>query len=91
MGSGVVVVKGREGCGSDGSTCGDGGRSGLSPYVSGAAALCADGYYEWYPTQRTTKAGEPIKQPFFIRPEDGGVLAMAGLYGCARPTKLDEP
>lgn len=42
--------------------------------------LPADGYYEWYPTQELTKSGKPRKQPFFIRPADGGVLAMAGLY-----------
>jgi putative SOS response-associated peptidase YedK len=36
--------------------------------------LPADGYYEWYGEQRGRK------QPFFIRPRDGGVLAMAGLY-----------
>jgi putative SOS response-associated peptidase YedK len=42
--------------------------------------LPADGYYEWYPTQQKTAKGKPLKQPFFIRPRDGGVLAMAGLY-----------
>ncbi|MDQ3486030.1 MAG: SOS response-associated peptidase [Actinomycetota bacterium] len=42
--------------------------------------LPADGYYEWYPTQQHTAKGKPLKQPFFIRPRDGGVLAMAGLY-----------
>ena len=42
--------------------------------------LPADGYYEWYPTSRLTKAGKPMKQPFFIRPKDGSSLAMAGLY-----------
>ncbi|WP_036555965.1 SOS response-associated peptidase [Nocardioides insulae] len=42
--------------------------------------LPADGYFEWYPTQRTGKNGKPVKQPFFIRPADRGVLAMAGLY-----------
>jgi putative SOS response-associated peptidase YedK len=42
--------------------------------------LPADGYYEWYPTSRLTKAGKPLKQPFFIRPKDGSSLAMAGLY-----------
>jgi putative SOS response-associated peptidase YedK len=36
--------------------------------------LPADGYFEWY----GEKKGK--KQPFFIRPKDGGVLAMAGLY-----------
>ncbi|ROO83181.1 putative SOS response-associated peptidase YedK [Actinocorallia herbida] len=36
--------------------------------------LPADGYYEWY------KGEDGKKQPFFIRPDDGGVLPMAGLY-----------
>jgi putative SOS response-associated peptidase YedK len=50
--------------------------------------LPADGYFEWYPTDQVTKAGKPRKQPFFIRPRDGGVLAMAGLYEIWRdPTR----
>ena len=36
--------------------------------------LPADGYFEWYGETKGTK------QPFFIHPSDGGVLAMAGLY-----------
>lgn len=58
--------------------------------------LPADGYYEWYVTERLAptrsgKAGKPVKQPFFIRPRDGGVLAMAGLYEIWRdPTKTDD-
>jgi len=52
--------------------------------------LPADGYYEWYATEQRTKAGKPVKQPFFIRPRDGGVLAMAGLYEIWRdPTRPD--
>ncbi|MGH3447578.1 MAG: SOS response-associated peptidase [Nocardioidaceae bacterium] len=42
--------------------------------------LPADGYFEWYPTEQVGTSGKPLKQPFFIRPADGGVLAMAGLY-----------
>lgn len=42
--------------------------------------LPADGYYEWYPTQRIDTRGKPVKQPFFIRPRDGRPLVMAGLY-----------
>ena len=42
--------------------------------------LPADGYFEWYPTEQRTKAGKPLKQPFFIHPQDGSVMAMAGLY-----------
>jgi putative SOS response-associated peptidase YedK len=53
--------------------------------------LPADGYYEWYPTSQTTKSGKPVKQPFFIRPGDGGVLAMAGLYEIWRdPTRAED-
>lgn len=44
------------------------------------AILPADGYYEWYQSQEQTAAGRPRKQPFFIRPRDGRLLAMAGLY-----------
>ena len=36
--------------------------------------LPADGYFEWYGQTKGKK------QPFFIRPQDGGMLAMAGLY-----------
>ncbi|MDT9593714.1 SOS response-associated peptidase [Nocardioides zeae] len=42
--------------------------------------LPADGYYEWYVTEQTDAKGKPVKQPYFIRPDDGGTLAMAGLY-----------
>jgi len=46
--------------------------------------LPADGYFEWY--------GEKgRKQPFFIHPSGGGVLAMAGLYELWKdPTVTDE-
>lgn len=46
--------------------------------------LPADGYYEWYtpsdPQAPRSRSGAPVKQPFFIHPADGSVLAMAGLY-----------
>jgi len=61
------------------------------------AILPADGYYEWYePEQaraddRPTRSGKPRKQPFFIRPRDGSILAMAGLYELWRdPTRADD-
>jgi len=55
--------------------------------------LPADGYYEWYATSELTRAGKPKKQPFYIHPADGGVLAMAGLYEIWKdPTKgADDP
>lgn len=52
--------------------------------------LPADGYYEWYPTSQLTKNNKPVKQPFFIRPVDGGVLAMAGLYEIWRNGSVPE-
>jgi putative SOS response-associated peptidase YedK len=53
--------------------------------------LPADGYYEWYPTEQKTQAGKPLKQPFFIHPADGSVMAMAGLYEIWRdPTRDDD-
>jgi putative SOS response-associated peptidase YedK len=54
------------------------------------AILPADGYYEWYETSQLTKAGKPRKQPYFIRPKGGGVLAMAGLYEIWRDPTRDE-
>lgn len=42
--------------------------------------LPADGYYEWYETQRLNSSGKPVKQPFFIHRADRAPLAMAGLY-----------
>ncbi|WP_214409377.1 SOS response-associated peptidase [Sphaerisporangium fuscum] len=47
--------------------------------------LPADGYYEWY------RADKKTKQPYFIHPEDGGVMAMAGLYEYWKdPTRADD-
>jgi len=47
--------------------------------------LPADGYFEWYGETKGKK------QPFFIHPSDGSVLAMAGLYELWRDkTKADD-
>jgi putative SOS response-associated peptidase YedK len=60
-------------------------------FASRRCLLPADGYYEWYPTSQLSKAGKPLKQPFFIRPTDGHPLAMAGLYEIWRdPTRADD-
>lgn len=61
------------------------------PFASRRCLLPADGYFEWYATEQMTLAGKPVKQPFFIRPADGGVLAMAGLYEVWRdPARADD-
>jgi putative SOS response-associated peptidase YedK len=59
-------------------------------FASRRCLLPADGYYEWYPTEQRTKAGKPLKQPFFIHPADGSVMAMAGLYEIWRDPTRDE-
>jgi putative SOS response-associated peptidase YedK len=59
-------------------------------FASRRCLLPADGYYEWYPTELKTKAGKPLKQPFFIHPADGSVMAMAGLYEIWRDPTRDE-
>lgn len=41
--------------------------------------LPADGFYEWEPVPAAGSV-KAYKQPYFIRPEDGDVMAMAGLY-----------
>jgi putative SOS response-associated peptidase YedK len=52
--------------------------------------LPADGYYEWYETDVKNAKGKPVKQPFYITPKDGGVLAMAGLYEIWRDPDVAE-
>ncbi len=36
------------------------------------------------------QVGKPLKQPFFIHPSDGSVMAMAGLYEIWRNTEVDD-
>lgn len=60
-------------------------------FASRRCILPADGYFEWYETAQRTAKGKPRKQPFFITPEDGSVLAMAGLYEIWRdPAKPED-
>lgn len=46
--------------------------------------LPADGFYEWYGEAKGKK------QPFFIRPRDGGMMAMAGLYEIWRDPRIKD-
>ncbi|MEU6388072.1 SOS response-associated peptidase [Streptomyces sp. NPDC046939] len=41
--------------------------------------LPADGFYEWDPV-KDESTGKTRKQPYFIRPADDSVMALAGLY-----------
>ncbi len=66
------------------------------PFALRRAILPADGYYEWQ-TPPPSAPGEPRtrrrKQPFYLHPADGDVLALAGLYEFWKdPTKAaDDP
>lgn len=52
-----------------------------TPFAKRRCLLPAAGYYEWYAHQdEQPGAKRPRKQPFFIRPIDGRLLVMAGLY-----------
>jgi putative SOS response-associated peptidase YedK len=55
--------------------------------------LPADGFYEWYspdePGAPRTRAGKPLKQPYFITDPDGRSLPMAGLYELWRDAAED--
>ncbi len=58
--------------------------------------LPADGYFEWYATEQKVKGqrsskGRAVKQPYFIHPADGGILAMAGLYEIWRDKSVEDP
>lgn len=59
-------------------------------FASRRCIVPADGYFEWYDTERTNAKGKPVKQPFFITPEDGSILAMAGLYEIWRDRSVPE-
>lgn len=48
-------------------------------FASRRCLIPADGYYEWY-LQPAPGGTKQLKQPYFIRPVDGGRLSMAGLY-----------
>ena len=54
------------------------------------ALVPADGYFEWYAGQPVEGAKKPPKQPFYITPRDGSVLAMAGLYEFWKDREADE-
>ena len=54
------------------------------------ALVPADGYFEWYEREAEPGAKKPAKQPFYITPKDGSVLAMAGLYEFWKDRAADE-
>ncbi|MEV5987857.1 SOS response-associated peptidase [Streptomyces sp. NPDC052051] len=49
-------------------------------FVARRCLLPADGFYEWQRQDSDHGTGGARKQPYFIHPEDGRVMALAGLY-----------
>ncbi|MDB1087524.1 SOS response-associated peptidase [Streptomyces sp. ACA25] len=66
------------------------------PFAARRCLLPADGYFEWV-TGRSERQEEekgrrkrPRKQPYFVTPPDGSVMAMAGLYEFWRDRTLPD-
>ncbi|MBW9206630.1 SOS response-associated peptidase [Mumia sp. zg.B17] len=59
-------------------------------YAKRRALVPADGFYEWYASEKRDAKGRPVKQPFFIHAPDRSTLAMAGLYEIWRDRSLPE-
>jgi putative SOS response-associated peptidase YedK len=66
------------------------------PFATRRCLVPADGYYEWAtaPEERREeekgKRKRPRKQPYFVTPADGSVMAMAGLYEFWRDRTLPD-
>ncbi|MEU9789665.1 SOS response-associated peptidase [Streptomyces sparsogenes] len=66
------------------------------PFASRRCLLPADGYYEWVTAsgerqlEEQGKRKRPRKQPYFVTPVDGSVMAMAGLYEFWRDRTLPD-
>ncbi|AUA11372.1 SOS response-associated peptidase [Streptomyces sp. SID8382] len=66
------------------------------PFASRRCILPADGYYEWVTgsgerqLEEKGKRKRPRKQPYFVTPVDGAVMAMAGLYEFWRDRTLPD-
>ncbi|QXE34811.1 SOS response-associated peptidase [Streptomyces sp. GMY02] len=66
------------------------------PFLARRCIVPADGYYEWVTGSDERKLEEqgrkkrPRKQPYFVTPADGSVMAMAGLYEFWRDRTLPD-
>ncbi|MBP0459960.1 SOS response-associated peptidase [Streptomyces montanisoli] len=66
------------------------------PFAARRCILPADGYYEWMTgadERRLEEKGRgkrPRKQPYFVTPVDGSVMALAGLYEFWRDKTLPD-
>lgn len=49
-------------------------------FKSRRCVVPVSGFYEWKKTGQTGKGGKPAKQPYYIFPAEGKILALAGLW-----------
>ncbi|MEO3975855.1 SOS response-associated peptidase [Streptomyces sp. CAU 1734] len=67
-----------------------------APFAARRCIIPADGYYEWVTAEDERRLEEQgkrkrtRKQPYFVTPADGSVLAMAGLYEFWRDRTLPD-
>lgn len=66
------------------------------PFAARRCLLPADGYFEWVTAKGELQLEQegmrkrPRKQPYFVTPVDGSVMAMAGLYEFWRDSTLPD-
>ncbi|MBB5936848.1 SOS response-associated peptidase [Streptomyces zagrosensis] len=66
------------------------------PFTARRCLIPADGYYEWVTgaderqLEERGRKKRPRKQPYFVTPVDGSVMAMAGLYEFWRDRTLPD-
>ncbi len=66
------------------------------PFAQRRCLIPADGYFEWVTgaderqLEEQGRKKRPRKQPYFVTPADGSVLAMAGLYEFWRDRTLPD-
>lgn len=60
-----------------------------SAFARRRCLLPADGFYEWE-TVEAPGSAKPRKQPYFVSPQGGGVMALAGLYEFWRDPQVAE-
>ncbi|MCT2591854.1 SOS response-associated peptidase [Streptomyces sp. N2-109] len=66
------------------------------PFTTRRCLLPADGYFEWVTAkgeldlEQEGRKKRPRKQPYFVTPADGSVMAMAGLYEFWRDSTLPD-
>lgn len=61
------------------------------PFAARRCLVPADGYYEWkpVPVPEGSPRGRAPKQPYYLAPADGSVVALAGLYELWRDPARD--